>query len=103
MIVVGINNLKKTRMGMIFYRYEKRDGGGPYFTRNGMNRITGEQYIDSDTLDGALTKDDLYHWFLNKENVLNNCRICTYDGELLHINYNTGNAIFRKSTAIQII
>ena len=40
-------------MRMIFYRYEEDDGGGPFFTKYGKNRITGKN-CDDDTLNGSL-------------------------------------------------
>lgn len=83
---------------MIFFRYEKEDKGGPYFSFDGENRITKEKSTD-DTLDGCLTIQALKKWFNGKEQVLNNCSIKKYDGELLHINKITGNAVFKKSTA----
>ena len=86
---------------IIFFRYEKEDGGGPYFSFDGVNRITKEKGFD-DTLDGCLTIKDLKHWFTGKEEVLQNCYIKKYNGELLYFNNKTKNAVFKKSTAKKI-
>ena len=83
---------------MIFFRYEKEDGGGPYFTFDGINRIT-KKISEDDTLDGCLTIQTLKNWFVGKETVLQNCSIKKYEGEFLHINIKTNNAVFKKSTA----
>ena len=47
---------------MIFYRYEKPDGGGPYFTKDGFDRVFNHKSND-DTLSGALTIPFLKLWF----------------------------------------
>ena len=84
---------------MKFYRYEKPDGGGPYFTKDGISRTDNALIFEDDTLDGCLTIEELKKWFLGKENVLQDCSIHLYDGELLNYNSCTKNAVFRKSTA----
>ena len=85
---------------MIFYRYEKSDGGGPYFTRDGHQR-SGNIVSNDDTLDGALTIEELNKWFIGKENIIEDCRIIKYDGELIKL-YESGDGIFKKSTAKRI-
>jgi len=86
---------------MIFYRYEKPDGGGPYFTKDGVNRIFNFKSND-DTLDGALTIPLLNEWFKGKEEVLKDCHLVIYDGELLWKSSKNSNCTFKKSTAKRI-
>ena len=85
---------------MIFYRYEKDDGGGRFFTKYGQNRITGK-ICDDDTLNGCLTIDDLNGWFEKRNFNISDYKIRCYDGELI-IKHEDGNCVFRKTTALRI-
>ena len=86
---------------MIFYRYEKSDGGRPYFTKDGVNRIFNYKSND-DTLDGALTIPLLKSWFKGKEKILEDCKIIAYEGELLWKNLKSSDCTFKKGTAKRI-
>ena len=86
---------------MIFYRYEKPDGGGPYFTKDGFDRVFNHKSND-DTLSGALTIPLLKLWFEGKEEILKDCIIVIYDGELLWKSPRSSECTFKKSTAKRI-
>ena len=49
---------------MIIYRYEKEDGGGPFFTSDGHSRTHSDIYFNDDVLCGAESIDDLNKWFI---------------------------------------
>ena len=84
----------------IFYRYEKEDGGGPFFTRDGVNRQTGD-ICNDDTLNGCLSVEDLNNWF-NKRNIdISDCKIVEYAGELVY-RFESGGCLFRKSGSVKI-
>lgn len=87
---------------MIFYRFEKNDGGGPFFSRDGTNRTTGEK-DNSDTLDGCFSVEDLKKWFCDRKIDVSDCSVKKYEGELIYMNKNLESAVFKKSTAILLI
>ena len=84
----------------IFYRYEKEDGGGPFFTRDGVNRQTG--YIcNDDTLNGCLSVEKLDDWF-NKRNIdISDYKMVEYVGEPIY-RFEDGGCLFRKSSSVKI-
>ena len=87
---------------MIIYRYEKLDGGGPYFTKNGILRTNQLIQYNDDTLSGCLSLDDLFEYFKNKQCDLNDCYIMIYDGELIYKSHHSKEVCIRKSTAKQL-
>jgi len=83
----------------IFYRYEKEDGGGPFFTKDGINRQMGD-ICNDDTLNGCLSVEDLNSWF-NKRNIdISDCKIVKYIGELMYC-FEDGGCLFRKSGSVK--
>ena len=84
----------------IFYRYEKEDGCGLFFTRDGVNRQTGN-ICNDDTLNGCLSVEDLNNWF-NKRNIdISDCKIVEYVGEPVY-RFEDGCCLFRKSGRVKI-
>lgn len=88
-------------MRLIFYRYERDDGGGPYFTRDGQCRTSCFKSQDN-ILSGFLNIRDLRAWAYYNKSVLDGCALCKYEGELLRLTNISGEAIFAKDTAIKI-
>jgi len=89
---------------MIIYRYEKEDGGGPYFTPDGHSRTYTDIYFNDDILCGAESIDNLNKWFIerNATKLIQDCKIVKYEGELIHKFIHSGEAVIRKSTAKQL-
>ena len=84
---------------IIFYRYEREDGGGPFFTRDGVNRQTGN-ICNDDTLNGCLSIEKLDDWF-NKRNIdISDCKMVEYVGELVY-RFEDGSCLFRKSSGVK--
>lgn len=89
---------------MIIYRYEKEDGGGPYFTPDGRSRAHSDIYFNDDILCGAETIDNLNKWFIerNATKLIQNCKIVKYEGELIRKFLHSGEVVIRKSTSKQL-
>ena len=89
---------------MIIYRYEKEDGGGPYFTPDGRSRTHSDIYFNDDILCGAESIDDLNKWFVerNATKLIQNCKIVKYEGELIRKFLHSGEVVIRKSTSKQL-
>lgn len=89
---------------MIIYRYEKEDGGGPYFTPDGRSRTHSDIYFNDDILCGAKSIDDLNKWFIerNATELIQDCKIVKYEGELIRNFLHSGEVVIRKSTAKQL-
>lgn len=89
---------------MIIYRYEKEDGGGPFFTPNGHSRTYPDIYFNDDILCGAESIDNLNKWFIerNATKLIQDCKIVKYEGELIHKFIHSGEVVIRKSTAKQL-
>lgn len=83
----------------IFYRYEKEDGGGPFFTTDGVNRQTGD-ICNDDTLNGCLSVEKLDDWF-NKRNIdISDYKLVKYVGEPIY-RFEDGSYLFRKSSSVK--
>jgi len=54
---------------MIIYRYENEDGGGPYYTLDGINRKSGIKLEDSSYIFGCTSIDKLETYFKNKNDI----------------------------------
>lgn len=63
---------------MRIYRYEKSDGGGPYFTLNGKLRA-GDLQMNDNYLNGCDSLDNLQLYFQDKQDILQNCHIEIYN------------------------
>ena len=89
---------------MIIYRYEKEDGGGPYFTPDGRSRTHPDIYFNDDILCGAESIDNLNKWFIerNSTKLIQDCKIVKYEGELIRKFLHSGEVVIRKSTSKQL-
>lgn len=89
---------------MIIYRYEKEDGGGPYFTPDGRSRTHSDIYFNDDILCGAESIDNLNKWFIerNATKLIQDCKIVKYEGELIRKFLHSGEVVIRKSTSKQL-
>jgi len=89
---------------MIIYRYEKEDGGGPYFTPDGRSRTHPDIYFNDDILCGAESIDNLNKWFIerNATKLIQDCKIVKYEGELIRKFLHSGEVVIRKSTSKQL-
>ena len=89
---------------MIIYRYEKEDGGGPYFTLDGHSRTHLSIHFNDDTLYGAESIDSLKKWFIerNATELIQDCKIVKYKGELIYKSPYSGEVIIKKSTSKQL-
>lgn len=89
---------------MIIYRYEKEDGGGPYFTPNGCSRTHPDIYFNDDILCGAESINNLNKWFIerNATKLIQDCKIVKYEGELIRKLFHSGEVVIRKSTSKQL-
>ena len=86
---------------MIVYRYELPDGGGPFFTKEGVCRINPSIVFNDNTLDAATSIKKLKEWFNERNIILNdNFKIIKYDGEILYKNKDI--VTIKKNTAIRI-
>lgn len=80
---------------MKVYRYEKPDGGGPFFTFYGINRFT-HQRDDDNFLSGCLSIEDLKKYFLFQEDILEECVLQEYDIPDEEIEYGASHVYFPK-------
>ena len=69
---------------MLVYRYEKPDGGGPWFYKDGTVRCPlphEHLYIDEQEgyLYGCDSLESLFNYFLKQKVDMNNCTIKTYE------------------------
>ena len=68
---------------MKVYRYEKDDGGGPWFTLSGKMRpkVGPEDIppIDEPYVYGCSSIEELEKYFINYKNILNDCKIVEYE------------------------
>ncbi len=65
---------------MKIYRYEMPDGGGPYFTLNGIQRKTKENFhLSFDYVFGCESEEDLKNYFKGKEEDIKECEIIVRD------------------------
>ena len=89
---------------MIIYRYEKEDGGGPYFTPDGRSRTHSDIYFNDDILCGAESIDNLNKWFIerNATKLIQDCKIVKYEGELIYKSPHSGEVVIKKSTSKQL-
>ena len=85
---------------MIIYRYEKEDGGGPWFYRTGEVRYPlPHEHLYKETNEwvfGCRSTKELFKYFLNQKVDLNNCTIKVYDipkEEIIELN---GQVMFPK-------
>ena len=84
----------------IIYRYELPDGGGPFCTRNGQNRIYPEIIFKDNTLYGCSTLEKLNDWFKKRNISYNNCVLTIYSGKVIKENEN--EILIEKNTAKKI-
>lgn len=89
---------------MIIYRYEKEDGGGPFFTFDGHSRTHSDIYFNDDILCGAESIADLNKWFIERDatKLIQDCKIVKYEGELIRKFLHNGEVVIRKSTSKQL-
>jgi hypothetical protein len=67
---------------MLIYRYENKDGGGPFFTKNGSLRSDNSIHFDDDMLSGCLSLESLIEYWNKQENrelYLQDCIIKIYE------------------------
>lgn len=64
---------------MKIYRYEKEDGGGPYFTRDGILRSNPNIIMNDNTLFGCQSLELLLNYFEKEpKEILTGCKIAVY-------------------------
>ena len=64
---------------MIVYRYEMPDGGGPFFTLDGVQRRTGVQLPSSDYVFGCSSEEDLNKYFNGVKDIPTECKVVVRD------------------------
>ena len=89
-------------MTVVIYRYELPDGDGPFFTKDGSNRIYSEVQFEDDTLSGCGNMTILDEWFRKRNISTEGLIVRKYIGEFLHQSQ-TGEIIIRKSSAQKLI
>ena len=82
---------------MLIYRYEMPDGGGPFFTLDGVQRRTGVKLPPSEYIFGCKNIDDLNKYFNNVENISEECKIVVRDIPANEIYYLGNQIMFKKS------
>lgn len=86
---------------MTIYRYELPDGGGPFFTQDGQNRIYSNIKFNDDTLSGCDSIEHLKEWFkIRNITIPDNAVIRAYEGEVVYWNCKTNEVIIQKNTAL---
>ena len=83
------------------YRYELPDGGGPFFTKDGSNRVYKDIKFEDDTLSGCANIAALEEWFHVRSIPTDNFLIKKYCGEMLYQSA-SGEIILKKSAAKQL-
>jgi len=85
---------------MTFYRYEIEDGGGPFFTKDGVLR-TDPSIISSDnTLSVCASEADLHKWFDARGISTEGLIVSKYNGDIIHV-YDSGEILIQKDTAVR--
>ena len=65
---------------MKIYRYERRDGGGPYCTFEGrLREIDAKIPVDNGFLYGCKSVEKLKEYFQEQQNLIVDCNIYVYD------------------------
>lgn len=66
---------------MLVYRFEKKDGGGPFFTREGFHRLDHNVKSNHDYLYCCKSIKDLNNWFFSQfsQDQLSDCILKIYD------------------------
>lgn len=85
-------------MTIIIYRYEYPNGNGPFFTKDGLNRVYSDIKFDDDTLSGCGNITILEEWFRARNIPTNDFIVRKYEGEYLY-QTRSGEIIIRKSSA----
>lgn len=82
---------------MKVYRYEMPDGGGPFFTLDGIQRRTGVKLPSSDYVSGCDNLDNLDKYFHGIQNIPEECKIVAREiPDELVLRIKTGQVIFPK-------
>ena len=65
---------------MKIYRYEKADGGGPWFTLDGVGRFNEDVFMKDDVLYGCGSREELDKYFAEPAHRvdLSDCRLLCY-------------------------
>ena len=89
---------------MTIYRYELPDGGGPFFTRNGQNRIYSNTKFNDNTLSGCDSIEHLKEWFkIRKITIPDDAIIRAYEGEIVYWNCKTNEVIIQKLDGVNLM
>lgn len=64
---------------MIIYRYEKKDGGGPFCTKDGYLRTNNKVRFCDNTLYGCVSLESLQEYFKDYTDLILDCDIVKYD------------------------
>ena len=64
---------------MKIYRYEKEDGGGPFFSLDGISRIDNKLISNYDMKFGCTSIEQLLKWFQNCSILTTGCQIKIYE------------------------
>lgn len=64
---------------MKVYRYEMPDGGGPFFTLDGVQRRTGVQLPSSDYIFGCSSEEELDKYFNGVKDIPAECGVVVRD------------------------
>lgn len=89
-------------MRMVIYRYELPDGGGPFFTKDGHNRIYPSIIFNDNTISGCGNITLLDDWFRNENIPTNDFKLQKYIGEVVYIGKKSGEIRLKQNTAIKL-